>query len=124
MQGERDAREKHGSVYAASMKGLIGQLAGDLERQEINFVLGRLSDFDMENKRYPHWTMIRKAQVEVAKADPRGAWVNTDDLNDGRNKQGKEINDDLHYSVEGYKTLGKRFAAKSIELIKKKTSAP
>lgn len=26
---------------------------------------------------------------------------------------------ELHYSAEGYKTLGKRFAAKSIELIKK-----
>lgn len=118
MQGERDAREKHGKVYAESMRGLIDQLAGDLEREHINFVIGRLSDFDMENKRYPHWTMVRDAQVAVAEADPRGAWVDTDNLNDGKDKRGKEIKDDLHYSVEGYKTLGQRFADKAIALIK------
>ncbi|NOQ47288.1 MAG: acetyl xylan esterase [Desulfobulbaceae bacterium] len=118
MQGERDAREKHGEVYVASLKGLIGQLAEDLKRKDICFVIGRLSDFDMADKKYSHWTMVRKAQVEVAEADPLGAWVDTDDLNDGTNKKGKQIKNDLHYSVEGYKMLGKCFAEKSIELIK------
>ena len=37
-------------------------------------------------------------------------WVDTDDLNDGKNRRGKDIKNDLHYSAEGYKTLGKRFA--------------
>jgi hypothetical protein len=120
MQGERDAREKHGEVYAASLKGLIGQLAADLDRKDINFVIGRLSDFDMKNKKYPHWTMVRKAQVEIAEIDPRGAWVDTDDLNDGKNKKGKQSKDDLHYSVEGYRALGERFAEKAIVLINKK----
>ena len=119
MQGERDAREQHGDVYAASLQGLVAQLAGDLGRNDINFVIGRLSDFDMDNERYPHWTMVRQAQVEVAEADPRGAWVDTDDLNDGKNRQGQEIRNDLHYSVEGYRTLGKRFAESAIELIRK-----
>ena len=119
MQGERDAKEKHGKVYQASMKGLIDQLSKDLGRDDINFVIGRLSDFDMDNKRYPHWTIVRKAQVATAEGSPRGEWVDTDDLNDGKNKRGKEIKDDLHYSVEGYRTFGKRLADKSIELIKK-----
>lgn len=119
MQGERDAKEKHGEVYAASMKGLIDQLAKDLGRDDINFVIGRLSDFDMEDKRYPHWTMVRKAQVAVAEASPRGAWVDTDDLNDKKNKKTQKVRHDLHYTGEGYKTLGKRFAEKAIELIKK-----
>jgi len=121
MQGERDAREKHGEVYAASLKGLIAQLADDLGRKDINFVIGRLSDFDLANRQYPHWTMVRNAQIEVAEADPRGAWVDTDDLNDGANNKDKRIKNGLHYSVEGYKTLGKRFADKSIELIKNNT---
>jgi hypothetical protein len=119
MQGERDAREKHGEVYAASLKGLIDQLAEDLGHKEINYVIGRLSDFDMGDEKYPHWTMVRKAQVAVAEANPRGAWVDTDDLNDGTNKEGKHIKNDLHYSVAGYKTLGERFAKKAIELIRK-----
>ena len=118
MQGERDAREKHGQVYADSFKGLLDQLREDLGRKDINFVIGRISDFDMGNKRYPHWTKVREAQVEVAEADPHGDWVDTDDLNDGKNRKGRQIKNDLHYSVEGYKTLGKRFAEKSIELIK------
>ncbi len=54
MQGERDAREGHGEVYASSLKGLIKQLETDLERTDINVVIGRLSDFDMENSKYPH----------------------------------------------------------------------
>ena len=120
MQGERDAREKHGEVYAASLRGLIKQLSTDLKRQDMNVVIGRLSDFDLSNRRYPHWTMIREVQVNVARKYPRGAWVNTDDLNDGRNRRGKNIKNDLHYSADGYKELGKRFADKAIALIRGK----
>ena len=119
MQGERDAREEHGKVYEASLKGLLDQLSGDLQRKDINFVIGRLSDFHLKGKGRPSWKLIREMQVKVAEASPRGGWVDTDDLNDGLNKKGKEIKNDLHYSVKGYKLLGKRFADKSIELIKK-----
>lgn len=119
MQGEQDANEQHGEVYAASLKGLLEQFSNDLERNDINFVIGRISDFDLENKQYPHWTLVRKAQVEVAEADPYGAWVDTDDLNDGKSRTGKEITNDLHYSAEGYITLGRRFAEKAIYLINK-----
>ena len=117
MQGERDAREKHGTVYAASMRGLIDQVAADLKREKINFVIGRLSDFDNDNKRYPHWTMVRDAQVKVAEDDERGAWVDTDDLNDKGTPD--NIKHDLHYTKDGYVELGKRFAAKALGLLKK-----
>jgi hypothetical protein len=116
MQGERDAKEKHGDVYAESMRGLIDQLSADMDGQKIHFVLGRLSDFDNDNTRYPHWTMVREAIIKVAEEDPLGAWVDTDDLN---NKPGKDgaTRDDLHYTKEGYVTLGKRFAEAAIKLI-------
>ena len=84
----------------------------------MNFVIGRLSDFDLENKNYPHWTMVRDIQVRLAESNVRFEWVNTDDLNDGVNRQGKSIKNDLHYSAEGYKTLGKRFADNALKLIK------
>lgn len=119
MQGERDAREEHGEVYAASLRGLLNQLQKDLDRSDINFVIGRLSDFDMDNQRYPHWTMVRKSQVEVAAANPDFAWVNCDDLNDGLNAKGKAIKNDLHMTPTGYVTLGQRFAEKAIELIRR-----
>ena len=120
MQGERDAREQHSAVYAASLQGILDQLAADLGRKDINFVIGRLSDFDMKNKRYPHWTAIRKIQVDFSEASPRGAWVDTDDLNDGKNRKGKDISNDLHYSAKGYVEFGRRLAASSIALIKGK----
>lgn len=118
MQGERDAREQHGTVYLASLKGLLAQLSKDLQRQDIHCVIGRLSDFDLQNKRCKHWTMIRKAQVEFATTHSSGAWVDTDDLNDGTNRKGRKIQNDLHYSAEGYKVLGTRFATQAIGLIK------
>lgn len=120
MQGERDAREKHGAVYEASLIGLYDQLCNDLARKDINFVIGRLSDFDLSNEKYPHWTMIRDIQVRVADSNPRFAWINTDDLNDGLNSNGKEIHNDLHMSKEGYILMGQRFADQAIRLIKEK----
>ena len=118
MQGERDAREKWGEVYEASLLGLYNQLCKDLNRDDIDFVIGRLSDFDMENIKYPHWTMIREIQVDVANSSSRFDWINTDDLNDGINRNGDEIKNDLHMSADGYKIMGERFAEKAIQLIR------
>ena len=112
MQGERDANMGWGDLYEEALVGLHAQLAKDLGKnpKDMTFVIGRLSDFDLNNKRYRHWTKVRKAQVKVADSSPKFFWVDTDDLNDGKNRRGKDIKNDLHYSAEGYKTLGKRFA--------------
>lgn len=118
MQGERDARQSWGDVYEESLLGLYRQICEDLNRNDINFVIGRLSDFDLPNNRYPHWTKIREIQVKVADSAPNFAWVNTDDLNDGLNQLGEEIKNDLHLSEEGYAIFGKRLADKAIRLIK------
>ena len=117
MQGESDARKEEGDVYAASLRGLLEQLSKDIGRDDVNVVIGRISDYDMNNEDMKDWTRIREAQVEFAEAQPRTVWINTDDLNDGFSKQGKPIKNDLHYSVEGYKELGKRFAESAIRLI-------
>ena len=119
MQGERDAKMQWGSLYEAGFKSLIKQLETDLGRKDVNVVIGRLSDFGITNKGFKDWNKVRDIQVKLAKDNSRGAWVDTDDLNDGVNDGGKKIKNDIHYSAEGYKTLGKRFAAKAIELIKK-----
>jgi hypothetical protein len=117
MQGERDAREELGEVYEKSLTGLYNQISTDLGRNDVNFIMGRLSDFDLSNEKYPHWTKIREVQVALGESNSRFGWVNTDDLNDGLNRKGEEIKDDLHMSVEGYKIMGGRFAEKAISLI-------
>ncbi len=124
MQGERDARMKWGSVYEASLHGLYRQLSNDLERDDIFFVNGRLSDFDLKNEKYVDWTHIREIQVKVAESNSRFTWVNTDDLNDGFNRRGKEIHNDLHYSAKGYREFGKRIAAAALDLIRQHQRQP
>ena len=117
MQGERDAKMAWGDVYEEALLGLYQQFSKDIGVDDVRFVNGRLSDFDMANQRYPHWTKIREIQVKVAEENPLFDWVDTDDLNDGKNRGGKPISNDLHYSGEGYITLGKRFAEKSLALL-------
>ncbi len=117
MQGERDARMKWGAVYEKSLLGLHKQLSKDLGRDDVAFVIGRLSDFDLKNEKYPHWTMIRDIQVKIADSDSRFGWVDTDDLNDGTNRKGKNIANDLHYSTEGYKKFGRRMAEAALKII-------
>jgi hypothetical protein len=121
MQGESDGLEKFGEVYAASLKGLIEQLKKDLGQAALNVVVGRISDYkDKDVSTHPHWEMVRKAQVEFAESNPHYAWIDTDDLNGSSNA--------LHYDSppqsQFYKTLGKRFASKAIELITGKPVMP
>lgn len=120
MQGENDAKQSHGVVYEASLKGVIQQVSKDLKQERVNVVIGRLSDHGNDNTQFPHWEMIRKAQEKVAADAPHGAWVDTDDLNDGIVKKGKEVKNDLHYTAEGYVTFGKRLAEAAIKLIGEK----
>lgn len=120
MQGESDAySEYYASVYETSMHGLYRQLQEDLHHESINWVIGRISDFDMRNRTFKRWVKIREIQVKVAESSPRFTWINTDDLNDGIDDPKRLKENDLHYSESGYKILGQRFAESAIELIKR-----
>jgi len=119
MQGERDAKKGYGSVYENSLLGLYHQLSKDLGRTDINFIIGRLSDFGNENQKWPDWNLIREIQVKVAESNDRFGWINTDDLNSGINRKGIAVENDIHMSAEGYVIMGERFATKAIEIIQK-----
>ena len=59
---------------------------------------------------------MREVQREIADEDPRGAWVDVDDLND------KEVNGKIQSVVhfnrpDGYITLGRRFARQGHALV-------
>jgi hypothetical protein len=114
MQGESDLNN---TAYDAYLKELLEQLQADLAFKKINVVVGRISDSGLDvQKRLQGRLNIRRIQREFAEAYPYVAWVDTDDLND-REVEGKVIND-LHYTAQGYQTLGTRFAEKAIALIK------
>ena len=113
MQGERDAKEGLSAAYTAAMAQLIGNLRRDLEQPQLNFVIGRISDSGSET--HTHWQAVRKAQVDFATNEPRGAWVDCDDLND-KERNGKTWND-LHYTEQGYELLGRRFVRQAKAII-------
>jgi hypothetical protein len=113
MQGESDLRN---TAYDLYLKELLQQLQDGLQFKDINLVIGRISDCGLDvQKRLAGKKYIRKTQAEFAESYPRGAWVDTDDLND--RKQGDKIVHDLHYTAAGSQTLGERFAAAAIGLI-------
>ncbi len=115
MQGESDLNN---TAYDAYLKELLDQLETDLAFKRINFVIGRISDAGLDGgKRREGIMTIRRVQQEFAEAHPRGAWVDTDDLND--RKDGEKVVHDLHYTKDGYVILGARFSEKAIELIEK-----
>ena len=111
MQGERDAKEKLSKAYDSAFTTLITNLRRDLKQPNMNFVIGRLSDFSTAEE----WEAVRKTQVTLAEKDKRGAWVDCDDLNN-KEKNGVK-RDDLHYTKEGYELLGRRFARQAKALI-------
>lgn len=114
MQGENDAKRGWHPAYGGAMRGLCDQLRADLKRDDIAVVIGRLSDC---NNGEAAWDAIRAAQQTVAEQEKFGAWVDTDDLND---KSGRN---DLHLTKEGYAELGRRFAARAAELMRKAEAA-
>ena len=114
MQGERDANGGAHAAYKDALKLLISNLRRDLECPDMNIVIGRIGDYALDRE---SCVTVRKVQSEIANEDPRGAWVDVDDLND-REKDGKIINA-VHYNrPEGYDVLGERFARQGYALIK------
>ncbi len=110
MQGERDAKEGYGSLYARSLRELFRRLEKDLNRTDIHFVIGRLNEYS--DSEYSDWNLVRLAQVEVAEREGRAVWVDTDGMD--------ESPADLHHTDAGYDEMGRRFAAAALGLIERR----
>jgi hypothetical protein len=119
MQGERDANGGAHAPYKDALKLLISNLRHDLKRPDMNIIIGRIGDYALDR---PSCVAVRKVQREIADEDPRGAWVDVDDLND-REVDGKIVSA-VHYNrPEGYITLGRRFARQGHALVTGKEPA-
>ena len=102
MQGENDAFEvSRANSYEANLKRLIA----DVRRRydpDMDFVIGRLHE-ELTPFFYTEANTVRQAQVNVANADSRNYWVDTDDL---------VVNpiDGVHFDSSGHLALGEAFA--------------
>ena len=115
MQGESDANNRLSETYEESFHKLVNRLKKDLGRDDLYFVIGRINDYARSRPDNEHWKSVREIQVKLGKT-PGNAWIDTDDLNGGDEKQ---PDGDIHFPKEGVTLLGQRFADKAIELIKK-----
>jgi hypothetical protein len=113
MQGESDANNRLSEVYEESFIKLTNKLKKDLARDDMYYVVGRISDYARSRVPNVHWHKVRNTQVKLGKTKGNG-WINTDDLNGG---DAKNPDGDIHYPKEGAVKVGQRFAAKAIELI-------
>lgn len=105
MQGEADARLKTPiSEYDEAFNGILDVLS-EATNIEVAKVDGRLSDFAGPQHDVETWNALRAYKMN-------GQWVDTDDLNDFPDSP-----NDLHYTNEGYRLLGERFAEKAINII-------
>ena len=113
MQGEADAKGERVDVYAKSFRGLIQQLETELGRNDINVIIGRISDFGIKRRPSDAWKALRNLQMSLADENPRWVWIDTDDLNGEK--------DELHYvEPDGYQKLGERYVEAAINLIEGK----
>lgn len=120
MQGESDANRNLAVAYAKSFTTLLTRLKSGLGIEKLHFVIGRVSDYGLHGEQAEGWKALRKVQMELADADPLGAWIDTDDLNGGdeAHQQGE-----LHYPGEQYPKLGARFAEAALKQLRS-PSAP
>lgn len=123
----QDGKPMSPEIYRKNFFRLLKRVHSDLGVEELNVVIGRLSDYHKnEDKPLPKekkeaWVAIRELQVKLAEELPSGAWVDTDDLNDGlqtRGGESKEVSNDLHYTDKGYEVFSERLAEASIKLIR------
>lgn len=122
MQGEKDSRNDDGNnitLYKQRFLTLLKQLEADFGFSNINVVIGRLSDAAGEKN--TNWFGIRKIQEELAETLPSARIVNTDDLNDGLQlykEKERQVKNDIHYTIEGYKIFGDRLAEAALEMVR------
>ena len=119
MQGERDARNKDGNnieLYQERFMNILKQFEEDFGFTDINVVIGRINDCSKSKK----WNSMRATQATLVDSLPKARLVNTDDLNTGiQLDKGElvEVTDNIHLTVEGYKTFGTRLADAALEML-------
>ncbi len=104
-QGESDAG-RGTAAYKTDLKRLISQYREDLGDPSLPFFIAQLGTYDFSN--LTDWLAIQEAQRQVVEEDAKTALVTTVD---------QPRSDTIHFSVQGYKTIGVRFAEAARELL-------
>ncbi|MBD3868551.1 MAG: hypothetical protein IFK94_10550 [Acidobacteria bacterium] len=105
-QGESDAGRST-EQYETDMNRLIAQYREDLGNPDLWVLQAQLGTYQFQTD-LEAWLSIQEAQRRVAAADPGTAVIPTAD---------QPRADSIHFSVEGYKNIGVRFAEAAREMV-------
>ncbi len=103
-QGEADSNADKVATYAARFAPMIAQLRARLHAQTVPVVMGELVQSRPENAAF------NAALPAISAAVPNCDWVSSQGLEDRGDK--------LHFSPASYRELGRRYAAKFLEMEK------
>ncbi len=109
-QGESDSNAKDAPLYEARLRTLIARFRADLGDPDLPFLIGELGHFPA--RPWDEWrTMVDAAHRAVARDVPGVAYVSAEGLRDR--------GDNLHFSAESARELGRRYAAAYRRLVAK-----
>lgn len=108
-QGESDGNDASAPLYEARLRSLITRFRTELDAPALPFIIGQLGRF--EGKSWPSgYVQVDAAHQRVAADTPGVAFVSSEGLADK--------GDQLHFSAEAARELGRRYAEAYLRLAK------
>jgi hypothetical protein len=110
-QGESDGTDQAAPAYEARLRSLIARFRGEFGNPSLPFIIGQLGQFEGRpwNAGY---TRVDAAHRRVAADMPNVAFVSSDGL--------KDKGDNIHFSADAARELGKRYATAYLELTRQR----
>ena len=105
-QGESDSNESNAELYEDRLVKLIDTLRMDLGVPDVPFIAGTLGDFVVEN--HPEANIVNKAIRRIPQRVEHTACVDS--------KSMEHKGDNVHFSAESARELGRRYAEAMIRL--------
>lgn len=110
-QGESDSgTAETATTYGQRLAKMIAALRAELERPDLPFVAGKLGEFYLRSGRSPHAATVDAALADLPNQVERAACASAEGLD--------HKGDQVHFSAEAMRQLGKRYAAEMIRLLK------
>jgi hypothetical protein len=110
-QGEGDTSVELSATYAARIDQMIADLRSDLNAPELPFVVGELAQ-TFKGKEEGGKAPVIKALSELPQRVPHTGFASSEGLTPKNEK------DQTHFSAEGARELGRRYAKAMIALVK------
>ncbi len=108
LQGEADAKVEKLPSYAAALNDLVDRLRTDLDQPDLPFIACTIGEIRPDTEA-TQFSMMNKLLLDLPRQRPHTACVDARDLKG-------HIGDSVHFDTASQEEIGRRFAAKLIEI--------